>query len=561
MIFGYFTLFVALVISAVAAYYSIVGLTAIFSAAVIPILIMGGSLEVGKVTAAVWLKLNWHRANITYKLYLVPAVAFLMLLTSMGIFGFLSKAHSDQSLVGGDSMAKVAIYDEKIKIAKDNVDANRRALKQMDEAVDQIMGRSTDEKGADKAVSIRRSQAKERARLLAEIEVEQKKVAALSEERAPYAAEFRRIENEVGPIKYIAALVYGDNPDSNILEKAVRLVIILIVAVFDPLALVLILAAQQSIRWARGEEHTPDEVNKHTETVDDHVAVEEPQGEPAAKEDLQESAVDEQDAVAPAPVADAEPTVQEVTTEPHTTVDPLAYLKQPFVHFQNLQPMVHKPEAPEIEIYSGNPDDFKKPWSEEDKANLVKAMEGFFEGNKKAAEEAKQVEEEFLERFDQNLARNTPEILTMGIDEVERPGDYITPPEEEYTGPMKEVVEEYIDPNTRIKTLNHRWIPDLSAQADNVIDKDPSRSGFGAQFPTGAERGDTYLRVDYLPAKLFKFNGTKWIEIDKASTDSYAYNQEYIKYLIDKSYSGEYSVDELSESEQEQMASYLKNDH
>ena len=96
MLFGYFTLIVALVIETVGAYYSITGLAAIFSGAVIPILIMGASLEVGKVTAAVWLKLNWERASVAYKLYLVPAVAFLMLLTSMGIFGFLSKAHSDQ---------------------------------------------------------------------------------------------------------------------------------------------------------------------------------------------------------------------------------------------------------------------------------------------------------------------------------------------------------------------------------------------------------------------------------------------------------------------------------
>ncbi|NBR25861.1 MAG: hypothetical protein EBU08_19195, partial [Micrococcales bacterium] len=205
MIFGYFTLFVALIISAVAAYYSIVGLTAIFSTAVIPIMIMGASLEVGKLVAAVWLKLNWHRANITYKMYLVPAVAFLMLLTSMGIFGFLSKAHSDQSLVSGDSMAKVAIYDEKIRISKDNIEANRKALKQMDEAVDQVMGRSADEKGADKAVGVRRSQQKERARLLVEIEAEQKKITNLNEERAPLAAEFRKVESEVGPIKYIAA--------------------------------------------------------------------------------------------------------------------------------------------------------------------------------------------------------------------------------------------------------------------------------------------------------------------------------------------------------------------
>ena len=188
MIFGFFTLFVALVISAVAAYYSIVGLTAIFSAAVIPIIIMGAALEVGKLTAAVWLKMNWARANFTYKLYLVPAVAFLMLLTSMGIFGFLSKAHSDQSLVGGDVTAKIAVYDEKIKTARENIDVNRKALKQMDEAVDQSMGRSTDEKGADKAVAVRRGQQKERSRLLAEIAAEQKSISQLSEERAPIAA-------------------------------------------------------------------------------------------------------------------------------------------------------------------------------------------------------------------------------------------------------------------------------------------------------------------------------------------------------------------------------------
>jgi hypothetical protein len=253
MIFGYFTLLVALAISAVAEFYSIVGLTAIFSAEFWPIVIMGASLGVGKITAAVWLKMNWERASWTYKFYLIPAVAFLMVLTSMGIFGFLSKAHSDQSMISGDSMAKVAIYDDKIKTAKDNIDTNRKALKQMDESVDQVMGRSSDEKGAEKAVSIRRSQVKERTRLLSEITAEQKIITQLNEERAPLAAEFRKVEAEVGPIKYIAAMVYGDNPDSNILEKAVRLVIILIVIVFDPLALVLILAAQQSIRWAQEE--------------------------------------------------------------------------------------------------------------------------------------------------------------------------------------------------------------------------------------------------------------------------------------------------------------------
>jgi hypothetical protein len=169
----------------------------------------------------------------------------------LGVFGYLSKAHSDQSLVSGDVQSKIAVYDEKIKTAKDNIDANRKALKQMDEAVDQVMGRSSDEKGADKAVQIRRSQQKERARLQSEIAAEQKTIAAISEERAPIAAEVRKVEAEVGPIKYIAHLLYGENPDANVLEKSVIWVTVLIVIVLDPLAVVLLLASQYSFQYFR----------------------------------------------------------------------------------------------------------------------------------------------------------------------------------------------------------------------------------------------------------------------------------------------------------------------
>jgi hypothetical protein len=253
MFLSLITLAVALSLSVVAAYYSIAGLAAIFAAAVIPIMIMGSILELAKVVVTIWLHEYWPRARWLMKIYLVSAVIMLMLITSMGIFGFLSKAHSDQSLVSGDSQAKVSIFDEKIRTSKDNIDANRRALKQMDEAVDQVMGRSADEKGAEKAVQIRRSQNKERARLISEIDTEQKTVAKLNEEAAPLRAEFRKIEAEVGPIKYIAALIYGDNPDANILERAVRWVIMLLVCVFDPLAIMMLLASTESIKWAREE--------------------------------------------------------------------------------------------------------------------------------------------------------------------------------------------------------------------------------------------------------------------------------------------------------------------
>jgi hypothetical protein len=255
---AYLALISGLSISAVAVYYSVAGLVSIFAAAVIPIIVMGVALEVSKLIATVWLKLNWQRAPFFIKAYMTTAVVILMIITSMGIFGFLSKAHSDAGLVSGDVMARISVYDEKIKTAKDNIDANRKALKQMDEAVDQVMGRSTSETGADKAVAIRRGQAKERARLQSEIAAEQKAIAKLNEERAPIAAEVRKVEAEVGPIKYIAAFVYGDNTDANVLEKAVTWVIIIIVAVFDPLAVILLLASQYSFQWFRKDQEEED---------------------------------------------------------------------------------------------------------------------------------------------------------------------------------------------------------------------------------------------------------------------------------------------------------------
>ena len=227
---------------------------------------MGSALEVAKLVCASWLKANWERAPRLMKVYMTTAVIVLMLITSMGIFGFLSKAHSDQSLVSGDVQSKIAIYDEKIKTSKDNIEANRKALKQMDDAVDQVMGRSSDEKGADKAVQLRRSQQKERARLQSEIAAEQKTIAAINEERAPIAAEVRKVEAEVGPLKYIAAFVYGATDDT-LLEKAVTWVIITIIVVFDPLAVIMLLAAQMTFGWKKEEdEHLVHNTVPHTET-------------------------------------------------------------------------------------------------------------------------------------------------------------------------------------------------------------------------------------------------------------------------------------------------------
>lgn len=366
-IIAWLALLSGLTISAVAIWYSVAGLVSIFAAAVIPIIVMGVVLEISKLIATVWLKLNWHRAPAFIRTYLLVSIGILMVITSMGIFGFLSKAHSDQSLVSGDVQAKIAVYDEKIKVAKDNINANRTALKQLDEAVDQTMVRSTTETGADRAVNIRRSQQPERKRLLSEIQAEQKTIASLNEESAPIRAEVRKVEAEVGPIKYIANFIYGDNPEANVLEKAVTWVIIIIVAVFDPLAVILLLASQYSFQWFRQAKEEEEDELVH-DAVPLYVA------DVGEKPTEEEKAAYETDlaAEANALIAEIEPVVPEVIlpNKPMKFTDPgehpsdkferdleesepvvekpLAeqhpYLNQPFSHFKDLTPMVYKPE-------------------------------------------------------------------------------------------------------------------------------------------------------------------------------------------------------------------------
>jgi hypothetical protein len=262
---AFLTLLTGLAISAVAIYYSVIGLAAIFSAAVIPIIVMGAILEVSKLVSAWWLKANWHRAPFLLKSYMLVAVMVLMLITSMGIFGFLSKAHTDQAIMSGDVSSQVALFDEQIKIERENIENAKSLISQMDATVQGIIangesreiklrdGRTYQRSAAEQALQIRRSQAKDRAVLIETIEKAQANILELQKKKAPIAAEQRKVEAEVGPIKYIAQLIYGEDPDQNLLEKAVTWVIITIVFVFDPLAVLLLLASQMSFQWARHE--------------------------------------------------------------------------------------------------------------------------------------------------------------------------------------------------------------------------------------------------------------------------------------------------------------------
>ena len=242
MILALLTLLTALGISAVAAYYSIIGLIAIFSSAVIPIAVMGVVLETGKLVTAAWVYHNWKRTPVLLKTYLISAVVVLMFITSMGIFGFLSKAHIEQTTVTSDNTLQIELIDSKIQRERDTIKRAENTLLQLDSALEKYV-----ELGAvTKGLNARKEQQGERNELNATIDESTNAIATLTQKKSQLNADRIAIEAEVGPIKYISELIYGEST-KGVLEDAVRGVILIIVFVFDPLAVLLLVAANQSL--------------------------------------------------------------------------------------------------------------------------------------------------------------------------------------------------------------------------------------------------------------------------------------------------------------------------
>ena len=500
--FSNLTLLVALSLSSVAAWYSIIGLTAIFAGAVIPVIIMGGILEVGKITTTVWLRKYWGRASWLLKLYLVPSVLALALLTSMGIFGFLSKAHMEQGINTGDSQAKLSLYDEKIKTQRDNIELARKALTQMDNQVDQRLSRGDSENSAERAVQIRRQQAGERTKLQKEIGDAQKEIAKLNEERAPIAAENRKIEAEVGPIKYIAALIYGDNADNSTLEAAVRWVIILLVIVFDPLAIALVLAANASKEWDREREDEEGDSPLGNETPSTP-AVTEPAYEP-----------------------DDGPLTDEQIVQIKESVN------EPINCYMCGTPLEN---APGIGLFCPN--------------KTCDVKDGPFEEPKSLLEQHPYLSKPFVS-FDVKPMVAPKEEL---IEEVDT--EVLIKPSK----PYKELEGGYV-----VFEDKHYQMDALKSLRPDVfmVTADSQRAistNFGIKFPDVASKGDVFVRVDSLPNHVYKYDGRKWIEIQKEQSDTYLHNQNYIKYLVEKIEKGEYDLELLSETEKEQIELFLKN--
>jgi len=237
------TFVTSLAIASVAAWYSIIGLTAIFSAAVIPIIIMGIVLEIGKLVAASWVYTYWKETAKLLRAYLVSAVVILMLITSMGIYGFLSKSHIDAGVGTNQTYVKVERLDSRIQSEQRVIDRAEKQLRTLDDALERYIELGAVSKGLKK----REEQEPERKLLQSTITKSQNKIDTYLDEKSVYELEIKNFEVEVGPLKYIAALIYGDDAKS-MLDETVRYVILLLIFVFDPLAVLLLIAANQSYR-------------------------------------------------------------------------------------------------------------------------------------------------------------------------------------------------------------------------------------------------------------------------------------------------------------------------
>ncbi len=249
MILKWLVLLTALTVSVVAAWYSIAGLAAIFAAAVIPVIIMGAALETGKLVAVTYLHRFWDEAPRLLRGYLTFAVAFLMFITSMGIFGFLSKAHIEQTSIVGDNGVQIARLDGKIEREQRQIRDAEKVIGQLDQQVQKLIDYDRI-RGRQGALATRADQKPERDSLAIIISTAEDSIDKLEQEKLVLDKEQIAIEAEVGPIKYIAELVYGET-DRSILEDAVRWVIIVLVIVFDPLAVALLIAWNDIIKRER----------------------------------------------------------------------------------------------------------------------------------------------------------------------------------------------------------------------------------------------------------------------------------------------------------------------
>jgi len=251
-------------LSAVAGYFSVIGLATIFAGAFWSVIVMASALELSKLVAAAWIYRCWSIAPYLMRFYMVTAVVVLVFITSMGIFGYLSKAHLEQTInQGGNNELLISGLERKIERQQSIIDDSETVLAQLDSAVE-ILQDYDRIRGPDGAIAVRKAQAEERTELNRTIGLAYDQIAGFQEQLLPLQKQTLELEAEIGPLKYIAELIYGEDRARDYFDVAVRWIIILLISVFDPMAVCLILAGNTGINILRPQKEvkymTGDEV-------------------------------------------------------------------------------------------------------------------------------------------------------------------------------------------------------------------------------------------------------------------------------------------------------------
>jgi hypothetical protein len=268
MIFALLTLLAALGLAGVAGWFSIIGIMSIYAGAAIHALIMGTVLEGGKLVTISWLYRNWDFANWKLKAPLVIFTLTLMLANGIGVFGFLSKAHLEQGVGTIDNGAKIERLDQQIAREKSTIDDDQKVITQLDNTINSYLGKDR----ADRSVFIRKSQAPQRKQLRDDIDASQKRIDDYSDQKLKLQSEVKKMQLDVGPIRYIAELIYGTNGDADKnIESAVRIFTLIIVSTLDPLAVILLIAANHTL-LRRQREKEQEIKKKNSSRSNDDVA-------------------------------------------------------------------------------------------------------------------------------------------------------------------------------------------------------------------------------------------------------------------------------------------------
>lgn len=240
MPFAILTLFSALSLASISAWFSIIGISTIFSGAQIASVIMGIVIECGKLVTTSWLYRNWKFSNWKIKIPLIFFTIIIMLATSMGCYGFLAKAHLSQNSSTVDNSAKIERLNQQISREKEVIVDDEKVINQLDTTVNSYIGKDK----LDKSVTIRKNQTLQRTQLRSDIDSAQKRIDGITDEKFKLESELRKLQLDVGPIKYVSELIYGENGN---VESAVKIFILLIIVTLDPLAVVLLIAANHTL--------------------------------------------------------------------------------------------------------------------------------------------------------------------------------------------------------------------------------------------------------------------------------------------------------------------------